>query len=294
MKVLVTGANGQVGTELTARGRTMGLNVLAAGPAELDITDRNAVFKYIHQASPDIVINAAAYTAVDRAEEGVELAFAVNRDGPAYLGEACATVDIPLLHISTDYIFDGEKEVAYLEDDVPNPKGVYGKSKLEGERAVADKLKKHIILRVAWVFAASGNNFVRTMLRLGAERDELSVVSDQQGAPTWAGDIADALLNMTKRYNEQGEIPWGTYHYTGKQATTWHGFAQVIFDEAAALNMLDKIPTVHAITTAQYPTPAQRPKNSVLNCRKIDRAFGITQPDWQVGLVDVLNQWKAQ
>lgn len=234
MKVLIIGANGQVGSELILLGKQQGIYIIAADSTELDITKIGVVKHFIYSKQPDIVINAAAYTAVDKAEEKVELAFAVNSKGPANLAEACCEADIPLLHISTDYVFDGKKAGAYYEDDAPNPKGVYGESKLEGEHAVATRLDKYIILRVAWVFAASGNNFVRTMLHLAAERDQLSVTADQQGAPTWAGDIANALLTITKRY-------CGIYHYTGSPATIWHGFAQTIFKEAKALELLDNI-----------------------------------------------------
>jgi dTDP-4-dehydrorhamnose reductase len=294
MRILVTGAGGQVGTDLVNRGRQLGFDMIATDAPELDITNKEVVIEYIKNASLDVVINAAAYTAVDKAEEEVELAYAINRDGPAHLAAACSATDIPLLHISTDYVFDGAKDGAYLEDDVSNPSGIYGKSKLDGEIAVADTLGEYITLRVAWVFAASGNNFVRTMLQLGAEREELNVVADQLGAPTWSGDIADVLLKIANRYRQGEVMPWGTYHYIGSPVTTWHGFAQAIFDEAKLLGLLHVVPTVHAITTAQYPTLAARPKNSVLDCHKINNAFGISQPDWRAGLISVLTEWKGQ
>lgn len=294
MKVLVSGAGGQVGTELIKRGQALGLVMLPVYSEELDITQHNRVIEYIKSNSPDIVINAAAYTAVDKAEEEAELAFAVNRDGPAYLAEACSDISVPLLHLSTDYVFDGTNQGAYVESDIPNPTTIYGKSKLEGEQAVVNRIEQHIILRVAWVFAASGSNFVRTMLRLGREGDELNVVADQKGAPTWAGDIADVLLTIAIRYKQNENIAWGTYHYIGTPETTWHRFAQTIFREARQLNMLEKVPRVHAISTDQYPTAAERPKNSVLNCQKIQDAFQIQQPDWRIGLRDVLNEWIGQ
>ncbi len=294
MKVLVTGAKGQVGSELIERGQLIGLSMIAVDIDELDITKQDTVTEYIKAESPGMVINAAAYTAVDKAEEDVKLAYAVNRDGADYLAKACAEVNIPLLHISTDYVFDGSKDTPYSEDDQPNPAGVYGKSKWEGEVAVAQKLGNHIILRVAWVFAASGHNFIRTMLRLAGERDELSVVADQCGAPTWAGDIADVLLNMAAQYRDKNELPWGTYHYIGAPDTTWHGFAQTIFDQAKHLGLIGKTPVLHAIATEQYPTPAERPKNSVLNCKKIHGVFNISQPDWRIGLKRVLTQIMSQ
>lgn len=289
--MLVTGAQGQVGSELIQQGQGLGLQMIAAGRSELDITQQDAVIDFINHHASDIVINAAAYTAVDRAEEQQQDTYAINRDGSAYLATACSQQNIPLLHISTDYIFDGSKDTPWLEDDTANPQGIYGASKLEGERAVERMLVQHITLRVAWVFGATGNNFVRTMLRLGSERDELSVVADQHGGPTWAGDIATVLLNIVARYQLGETIPWGTYHYSGSPATTWHGFATTIFEAAVAEGLLDKSPRINAITTAEYPTPAQRPENSVLNCDKIYCELGITQPDWRLGLRHVLKCW---
>ncbi len=293
MKVLVTGAQGQVGSELIKQGQGLGHQMIAAGRAELDITQKDVVNEFINGSAPDIVINAAAYTAVDKAEEQHDLAYTINRDGPTNLAQVCAQHGIPLLHISTDYLFDGSKDAPWSEDDRPNPQGVYGRSKLEGDRAVENILEQQITLRVAWVFGASGNNFVRTMLRLARERDELSIVADQHGGPTWAGDIATVLLNIVERYQRGETIPWGTYHYSGAPATTWHGFALAIFEAAVAEGLIDKAPWLNAITTAEYPTPAKRPKNSVLNGTKIDRELGIKQPDWKIGLGKVLRTWKA-
>lgn len=293
MKVLVTGAQGQVGSELVRLGMEQGLQMIAAGRAELDITRESAVNDYFSRLRPEIVINAAAYTAVDRAEEEPALAYSINRDAPALLAAECARYDIPLLHISTDYVFDGSKDGAYDEDDHPDPQGVYGQSKLEGEIAVAGAIQQSIILRVAWVFGATGGNFVRTMLRLGGERGELSVVADQHGGPTWAGDIAAVLLNIVERYRNGNAIPWGTYHYCGQPVTTWHDFAQAVFNLAVEQGVLAKAPKLNAITTAEYPTAAARPLNSVLDCRKIERELDIRQPDWHIGLENVLHDWKS-
>ncbi len=292
MRVLVTGANGQVGSELILEGEKRGIQMLATDRAELDITQQDAVNNFIQTQKPEILINAAAYTAVDKAESEPKLAYALNRDGAANLAQACADNNIPLMHISTDYVFDGNKEGAYTESETPNPQCIYGKSKLEGERAIESILEQYLILRVSWVFGANGNNFVKTMLRLGKERDVIKVVADQHGGPTWAGDIAATLLNLVKRWEDGEIITWGTYHYSGQPATTWHGFAEAIFEKAEELGMIDKRPRVGPITTAEYPTPAQRPLNSIFDCCKIAQQLNINQPDWRIGLRQVLGTCK--
>jgi dTDP-4-dehydrorhamnose reductase len=283
-----------VGSELIRRGRKLGLQMIAASHAECDISNQSLVNTFITHHAPDLVINSAAYTAVDKAEVDNECARAINSQGPANLASACFKLNIPLLHISTDYVFDGFCDTPYGEDDQPNPQGCYGKTKLAGDEAVAKQLKQHIILRVAWVFGACGNNFVRTMLRLGQDHDELRVVADQFGGPTWAGDIAITLLTIAKRYGKDGSIPWGTYHYSSVPAVSWYEFAQAIFAESVKLGLLDKLPKITPITTAEYPTPAQRPQNSVLNCQKIQKQFGIKQPDWRLGLINTLQDWQVQ
>ena len=288
MKVLVTGAKGQVGSELILLGQKLGLQMLATSRAELDITQQNSVYSFIREQNPDVVINAAAYTAVDRAESEPEPAYAINRNGAAYLAQACSDNKIPLMHLSTDYIFDGCKEGTYSELDSPNPQCVYGRSKLEGDCAIESILEEHLILRVSWVFGAVGHNFVKTMLRLSKERDILKVVADQYGGPTWSGAIAATLLDLAKRWGAGETIQWGTYHYSGHPATTWESFAEIIFEKAKQLGIIDSQPEVQAITTAEYPTPARRPLNSVLDCRKITRELNVFQPDWHVGLDKVL------
>lgn len=293
MRILITGCNGQVGSELVLRAKALGHEFIATDRGSLDITQQTEVSSFIAASVPDVVINAAAYTAVDKAEQDVEMAFAINRDGAANLARACAAARIPLLHISTDYVFDGEKQGAYFESDSPNPQGIYGLSKLEGELQVAKIIQWYIILRVSWVFGANGHNFVRTMLRLGQERDELRVVGDQVGGPTWAGDIADTLLAIAAHVQQQQVAPWGIYHYSGAPAVSWHGFAEAVFDAAEQQGALDKKPLVHNIVTADYPTPVKRPKNSVLDCSLIQKTFGIQQPNWHEGLNQVLNTWKT-
>ncbi len=291
MKILVTGSNGQVGSELILQGKNLGKEMIATDYDDLDITNQTAVQNFIFDRTPDIVINAAAYTAVDKAEDQQDLATAINNDGPAYLSQICSKQKIPLLHISTDYIFDGSKKIPYTEEDLPNPQGIYGLSKLQGENVVTETLREHIILRTAWVFGAGGNNFVNTMLRLGKERNELSIVADQEGGPTWAGDIAETLLKIATRYQEGANIPWGIYNYTGTPSTTWFEFAQVIFREATIAGLLKKSPQVNSISTEEYPTAAVRPNNSVLNCQKILSHLNIEQPDWRIGLKKTLQSW---
>ncbi len=293
MRVLVTGANGQVGTELVQQGKSLGLEMIATDCAELDITQQGDVSYFFQIQKPDVVINAAAYTAVDQAELDSELAYAINRDGSAILAQACLKRRIPLFHISTDYIFDGSKEGGYSETDTPNPQSVYGKSKLAGDRAIESILEQHLTLRVSWVFGANGNNFVKTMLRLAKEQDVLKVVSDQYGSPTAAGSIAKTLLNIVKRWEMGKPTPWGTYHYSGQPATTWQGFAKTIFKQAKEIGLIEKFPVVEAITTAEYPTPAIRPLNTMFDCQNIERELGISQPDWHEDLNKVLQTWKA-
>ena len=288
MRILVIGARGQVGWELTRRAPAFGHEALAWDVAELDITDAAAVDRALAASNAEVVINAAAYTAVDKAEQEPELAFAVNRDGPAHLAAACARLQIPLLHISTDYVYDGRKPGPYVEDDATAPLGVYGASKLAGDEAVRRLLSRHVILRVSWVFGVHGHNFVKTILRLAREREELRVVADQHGGPTFAGDIADTLLELAGRTTEMdANANWGTYHYCGEPATTWHGFASAIVEMARARESL-RVQSVTAITTADYPTPAARPANSVLDCARLAARFGIRPRSWQTGLEALL------
>ena len=289
MSFLITGANGQVGRELVVRSRPG--EAVAMDRENLDIADPVAVAAVIAQHRPSAVINAAAYTAVDKAEADADAAFAANRDGPSALAQACAAAGIPLFHLSTDYVFDGCQVEPYTEQSLTHPLGVYGQSKWEGEEAIRRHLSRHLILRVSWVFGAYGNNFVRTMLRVGRERDELQVVADQRGAPTHAGAIAEALLELVRRL--PADLPWGTYHYTGAPATTWHGFALTIFEEALSLGLLERMPVVHAITTVEYPTPARRPANSELGSAAL-QTLGLSAAPWVDGLRETLLAWRQQ
>lgn len=288
--ILLTGAGGQVAWEIERRAAGAGLSIRALSRAELDISDNKAAHSMVAATSPRVIINAAAYTAVDKAESDKDRAFDVNRDGPGHLAAACAAREITLVHLSTDYVFDGQSKDPYVEEDFTVPLGVYGESKLAGEAVVRAFLDRHVILRTAWVYGVHGNNFVKTMLRLGRERDILRVVDDQRGSPTFAGDIADALLVIARRVISEAlpEEAYGTFHYTGGGAVTWHGFAEQIFDLAAP--SLGRRPQVEAITTAEYPTPAKRPANSVLDCSKIGRTYGIMQRPWEESLKEMLTK----
>jgi dTDP-4-dehydrorhamnose reductase len=288
MKILVTGASGQVGYCLQQQLIEANWDFIALTRSDLDISDANAVENIVTRVRPDIIINAAAYTAVDKAEQEQEIAYAINRDGPANLARAAKNINAAILHISTDYVFSGDATGTYLEEDATAPQGIYGQSKLQGEQAVVATNEKHIILRTAWVFGEHGNNFVKTMLRLGRTRDTLGIVADQEGGPTYAGDIAKALLAIAKHYAEGNPMHWGIYHYSGLPHISWFGFAQQIFAEAERAGIYEKpTPQLNAITTSEYPTPAKRPANSKLDCSKIERVFRLTPSNWQTALKNI-------
>jgi dTDP-4-dehydrorhamnose reductase len=287
MKILVFGAGGQIGREVCRAAWPARHAILALDRTAVDITKSAAVSAMLDREKPDLAINLAAYTAVDRAESEPEAAWAVNCAGAAHIAAACDGSATPLIHLSTDYVFDGCKTEPYREEDAVGPLGVYGHSKEAGERAVRSAVARHVILRTAWVFGAYGANFVKTMLRLAAERPVLRVVADQRGCPTAAADIAAALMVIAERI-ERGEAKWGTYHFVGAGAASWHGFAEAIFDLAAP--QLAARPQVEPISTDQYPTPARRPMNSVLDCQKIKGAFGIAPPPWRTALAAVIRE----
>lgn len=286
MKVLITGCNGQVGHCLVSQLRDKA-EVLAVDKDQLDITDQAAVYTTVADFEPNYIINAAAHTAVDKAEEEVEISFAINRDGPKFLAEAAESCGAVMLHISTDYVFEGTGTEPYQESDPVGPQGVYGESKLAGEVAVIEACEKHLILRTAWVFGEHGNNFVKTMLRLAQTRDELSIVGDQIGAPTYAGDIAAALIKMVDLMEEGIEPKWGVYHYSGMPYASWYDFAQMIFAKAHVKGVIDNSPSLNSIPTSAYPTPAKRPSNSRLDCNKISAQFGVTPSDWVSALDNI-------
>ncbi len=286
MRILVFGRSGQVGDALAGLNGP-GVAVTALSRVEADLADPEVVAAAIERHPADLVVNAAAYTAVDRAEDEPGLAFAVNRDGPLFLARACARAGRPLVHISTDYVFDGSKPMPYDEADAPCPLNVYGASKLAGEMAVAGTLDRHVILRTSWVFASHGANFVKTMLRLGTQRPELAIVADQVGCPTPATDIARAVLRVAMAVRD-GSARWGTFHFTGREATTWFGFAQAIFTEAERRTGAPA-PRLRPISTAEYPVRARRPANSRLDCSHIGLAYGIAPADWRAGLAAAMD-----
>lgn len=294
MKILVTGCNGQVGRSLTRLlAQRDAMVVIAADRDTLDITDNSAVAAFILANAPDIIINAAAYTAVDKAEDEVELAFAINSDGPKFIALAAQQIGATLLHISTDYVFAGDKQGLYQESDSPAPQSVYGESKLAGERAVMQSCDKHIIMRTAWVFSEHGNNFVKTMLRLAKTHDSLSIVGDQFGGPTYAGDIASALLTIADAIATQEPIEYGVYHYSGLPHVSWYEFADAIFDIAVNESLISNKPKLTPIPTQEYPTPAKRPANSMLDTAKITQHFGIEASDWKQVLNTNIHAYKG-
>lgn len=284
MKVLITGAAGQLARCILDR-ISPEWTVLALSSSELDVSDYDQVHSVVSRLNPDIIINTAAYTAVDKAEGEPEKAANVNTNGPKFLAEAAAEHNARLYHISTDYVFDGKSKTPYIEDDKTNPLSAYGKTKLEGELAVLTANPQAIIIRTAWVFSEYGNNFVKTMLRLGRERSELNVINDQCGCPTYAGDLADAILTLIEKDRAQP----GVYHFCGDSMTTWYGFAEAIFAEAAKQPAISVNPKLNPILTEQYPTPATRPFYSVLDCKKIE-AMGIKRSDWRGQLKNVINK----
>lgn len=284
MKALIFGTSGQLGIEL-ARQAPEGVTVAALARDRADLSDPAACAAAIEATDADMIINAAAYTAVDQAESDRDTAFLVNAEAPGAMARAAAKRGLPFLHVSTDYVFDGSGTRPWAEDDPVAPLGVYGESKLAGERAVAAAGGGHVILRTAWVFSAHGKNFVKTMLRVGAGRDELSVVDDQRGGPTAASDIADALWTITAAF-QNGKGQSGIFHFAGTPSVSWADFAEAIFARASS----PKKPQIKRIPASDYPTPAKRPANSTLDCSRIRAVYGIEQPDWRKSLADVIGE----
>lgn len=295
MRLAVTGKNGQVVSALQALASDE-LEIVALGRPELDLAQPETVLTALREVKPDVVVSAAAYTAVDKAESEQDIAFAVNRDGARAVAQAASDIGIPVIHLSTDYVFDGTKDTAYVESDPTGPTSVYGRSKLEGERAVSEATDNYVVLRTAWVYSEYGNNFVKTMLRLSENRDEINVVADQFGCPTSANDIAAAVVTIARKLVEDASAPLrGVFHLSGTGETNWANFAKQIF--ALSAENGGKSIVVNDITTAQYPTPARRPANSRLDCSKLEEVYGIKLPSWQTStraVVTALAQSKKE
>lgn len=283
--ILVLGGGGQLGREIERLAKAK--CTLVALPREsVDIGDQAAVENALRRMRPSLVVNAAAYTNVDKAESEPARAHLVNAEGAGNVASACAERDIPVIHISTDYVFDGSKSEAYVEDDDVNPIGVYGSSKLAGEQLVRQSARRHLILRTSWLYGEFGRNFLKTILRLAAERDEIKVVADQKGCPTSTRDLASAVLHIAPRLTSP-DAPWGTYHFAGEGITTWHDFAcHIVYEQVAYTNRKTR---VTAIQTAEFPTAARRPANSALNCQHFRQQFGYQPRRWQSDATDVVH-----
>ena len=291
MKILVLGSKGQLGQCLNDQLAITEHNVVYTSRGEINIADFEVTKSQILEISPDILINATAYTAVDKAEEEGQAADRINHLAVANISNICNQLDCWFIHVSTDYVFDGNSEVPYKEDNPTNPQGVYGDSKLKGEVAIEASGCKYLIIRTAWVYSEYGNNFLKTMLRLGADRDELSIVGDQIGCPTYAQDIAKSIVSILSCLDLKDSSS-GIYHYCGDEPCSWYEFARAIFLEAEVQGL--KTPSyVKSITTADYPTPAIRPAYSVLDCSKIESCFDVTRSNWRDGIKIVIDRLRC-
>ncbi len=289
--ILVLGRNGQMARELDRMGAPEGFQLVFAGREDFDLSAGADPAALLDAHAPAAVINVAAYTAVDKAESEPDAAFRLNRDVPGAVARACAARDIPLVHFSTDYVFDGRKPAPYVESDPTNATSIYGRSKAEGEAAIAAPGGRHVILRTSWVYSAFGSNFVKTMLRLGETRDEIGVVADQIGGPTWAKDCADGALRSVSAMLDGAAEFGGVYHLAGAGDVTWADFAEAIFAEFAARG--GRSTRVNRITTADYPTAAVRPANSRLDCSKLQAALGLKMRPWREGLAACMDELTA-
>lgn len=299
-KILLTGVNGQVGHALNhaLTQSPLFVNVVGLDRAQLDLTDADAIRRAVDTFKPDLIINPAAYTAVDKAESESELAYAINAEAPKVLAEEAARIGAHLIHFSTDYVYSGSKVTPYVESDETGPLSVYGKSKLMGEEAIRAVGLPHLIFRTSWVYGAYGNNFLKTVIRLARERDALRIVADQTGAPTSSRSIADALVNVLAKTNADADDEiYGTYHLVNAGKTTWHGFATAIVEEYLQMQQRKGWPVlkvtpaaIQAITTQEYPTPAVRPANSSLDCDKLARDFSVRLPEWRDALTTEMKE----
>lgn len=289
MRILTYGASGQLGYELMRQARSLSLDMHGVAYPQTDISEISQVASVFAGCRPDLVVNAAAYTNVDGAESEPVLAMAINKDGPANLARICSENKIPLIHISTDYVFDGAKGAPYLETDPVSPLGVYGRSKASGEQAVRSVLDEHIIIRTSWLYGTHGHNFVKNMLKLAMEKEAIRVVCDQYGSPTSATDLAAAILSIADFVSQRRAINWGTYHYCGSGIASWHTFAKTIVEIGRQYTRLKTV-RVESIKTAEYPTPAARPAYSALDCSLINQHFGISAKPWRDSLKIVIRK----
>lgn len=286
MKILIIGDKGQLGTDLTMLARKAGYSIAGADLPECNITDEHSVHRVVRETGADLVINVAAYTAVDAAEKECGLAFAVNADGPGYLARACRDNDLPLIHVSTDYVFNGMTTRPYLPSDIVDPTSAYGRSKAAGEAAIEKMLVEHVIVRTSWLFGLQGSNFVKTMLRVGKDQAELKIVDDQVGSPTYASDLAAALIRVAEHI-AGGKTDWGTYHFCNRGAVTWYAFARRIFAFARQYDLF-AVRDIRPILTRQYPLPAPRPHFSVLDCTSFEETFGVERRSWEAALGEMI------
>ncbi|HQV23166.1 MAG TPA: dTDP-4-dehydrorhamnose reductase [Agitococcus sp.] len=289
-RILLTGVNGQVGFELQSALTSLG-EVIAVTRQDMDLTNQASILQILEKYQPTIIVNPAAYTAVDKAELEQEQAYLINRDAPKTMAEWAVTHNALLVHYSTDYVFDGTKEGSYVEEDIPNPQSVYGLSKLLGEQAIQQSGAKHLIFRTSWVFGVHGNNFIKTIIRLAKERESLNVVADQHGAPTSAHLIAQVTTQVLVQYLQDAQFnAYGVYHLTSNGQTTWHEYARLIVDN---VQQKQKIPllkdNIVAIPSSAYPVPAKRPTNSCLNCDKITHSFNVDLTHWPIDVLSVID-----
>jgi dTDP-4-dehydrorhamnose reductase len=287
LRILISGQHGQVTQALQHSLKDLG-ELIVLGRDRLDLSQPESIRSVVRELTPDLIINAAAHTAVDQAESEPELAFAINATSPGVFAEEAAALGIPLIHYSTDYVFDGSKDAPWIESDTPHPLGVYGSSKLAGEQAIAAAGGQHLILRTSWVYSLTGRNFLLTMQRLLQEREKLTVVADQIGAPTWAGTIAQSTRELIERWRDDSAGAWGVYHLTASGETSWFGFAQAIGQ--TLIDSGKKCAALAPIPSSAYPTPAVRPLNSRLDCSRLQREWGVSQPNWHDAMLECLAQ----
>lgn len=289
MKVLIVGNKGQLGWALERQGLVKGVSIQGADLPEFDLTNREAVRSLVCSEPFSVVVNAAAYTAVDKAESDIDTAFAVNKDGAAHLADACHENSIPLIHISTEYVFDGKGSVPYKPNDPIDPLGVYGLSKAEGEKEINERLPHHLIIRTSWLYGTHGHNFIKTMLRLAKEKKELRVVDDQNGCPTFAGDLAEAIMTIIERLTNDEDLKWGTYHYCNSGITSWYLLTRKAIAIASKYDNFI-VENISPIKTFEFPTPAPRPAFSALDSTSFARVFGVKLSPWETSLEKMIKK----